>query len=256
MSTTFGSPTFGRKRKFKEATRVEHIHDKAKNSAVDLRDFIMSAPDLSQEDEAFSPASSVSSAASSMSTSSDASPVPSPAASISSADSAQSNVSDFAVLDNRRRSWGGATSSSEPLAKRSRAAFRDSYEARLQQPLVPVQSAPCQNQRLLPKATHKSHVDEQKQSLFQNAVIKADIDEIDDILRRHSESIDINKYDGDGQTPIQRFCQAGNLGLVKLLVQYGADLKLRTREGWSMIHIASFTGNPAMLSFVLKSTRR
>lgn len=107
----------------------------------------------------------------------------------------------------------------------------------------------------IPKATHKPEYDQRLQMEFEDAVSKAVYDKLDNILSRHSENININLYNEDGQTPLQHFCMMGHLELVKLLVRYGADIKLRTREGWSLIHIASFSGSPDMVSFVLRCSR-
>ena len=65
----------------------------------------------------------------------------------------------------------------------------------------------------------------------------------------------MNKYDSDGQTPLHVFCSAGNLALVKLMVKFGASTKMRTREGWSVMHLAAFCGNAALLSFAIKCNK-
>jgi ankyrin repeat protein len=88
------------------------------------------------------------------------------------------------------------------------------------------------------------------------AVIRGSLKELDLLLRNHSEQIDINRYDCDGRTPLQEFCGRGSLDLVKLMVQYGADTRRRTREGWALVHMASFCGNPEMLGYVLRCNRR
>lgn len=108
----------------------------------------------------------------------------------------------------------------------------------------------------LPKATHRSEFDTQIQSRFQNAVAKGDPGEINQILQLHSHSIDLNKYNEDGRTPLQHFVMSGHLGLVKLMIQFGADSRLRTKEGWSNLHIASFAGHTHIMSYILRSGKR
>ena len=207
---------------------------------------------LNEDDigEAFSPANSVASTgSSSMSLTSDGSPVPSPASStdIASVTSSSSLIPSLSDCDQP-----------EEEARITRHCKND-YNRRIH----PYENSKRKTVKLnnsdkwiFPKATHKSDYDEHLQKLFQSAVITANYSELNDLLGRHSESIDINKYDSNGHTPIQHLCQTGNLDLVKLLVQYGADLKLRTRDGWSIVHIASFAGSSELLTYVLKSCRR
>ncbi|CAB4055076.1 unnamed protein product [Lepeophtheirus salmonis] len=90
------------------------------------------------------------------------------------------------------------------------------------------------------------------QRLFDETLSNAKYEEISDFLHRYSELIDINFYDEDGQTPLQRFCQIGALPLVKLLIQYGANPGLTNREGWSPVHIASFSGNTELYSYIVR----
>ena len=108
----------------------------------------------------------------------------------------------------------------------------------------------------LPKATHKSEFNVTLQKDFAEAVEAADAEALTSMLRDHSEKIDLNRFNEEGRTPLQHFCMAGDLGLVKLLVQFGADTRLRTLEGWSILHIASFSSNPDMLAYVMKCNTR
>jgi ankyrin repeat protein len=55
---------------------------------------------------------------------------------------------------------------------------------------------------------------------------------------------------------LQRLCQAGGGGAcvaaaAKLLVRYGADVRLTSRDGWSPLHMASFAGNTELLLYLL-----
>ena len=74
---------------------------------------------------------------------------------------------------------------------------------------------------------------------------------LEDFLVHHSENIDVNQYNHDGQTALQQSCSAGNLPLVKLLVRFGANMRLTTREGFSVLHIAAFSGHSELLAFVM-----
>lgn len=213
------------------------------------------------DQEAFSPASSIGSSASAMSVSS--SPVPSPLTSSSSSSSSsttgessstysgptathlsdfddQSSIASSTSSRRRRRSF----TEDQGWESMPTDAKRIALDNEAQGPV-----------RSMPKATHKPEYDHQLQSVFQNAVLRGDYQEIEGFLINHSARIDLNKYDSEGQTPLHVFCSEGKLPLVQLLVRFGASTQLRTRDGWSALHIASFCGNSALLSFVLKCNR-
>jgi ankyrin repeat protein len=63
--------------------------------------------------------------------------------------------------------------------------------------------------------------------------------------------VDVNRFSSDGQTPLHDACVSGNLDLVRILVQFGADLQLTNRDGFSVIHLATFSGNSQLLTFLL-----
>ncbi|QQP35541.1 Notch-regulated ankyrin repeat-containing protein B, partial [Caligus rogercresseyi] len=102
----------------------------------------------------------------------------------------------------------------------------------------------------LPYIPRLPSLDPQLQRLFEETLSNAKIEEVSEFLTRYSEFIDINAYDEEGQTPLQRSCQVGALPLVKLLIQYGANPGMTNREGWSPVHIASFSGNTELYSYI------
>ena len=78
-------------------------------------------------------------------------------------------------------------------------------------------------------------------------------EELDRLLSDHSEKIDVDRYGRDGRTPLQAVVGGGGgLALAKLLVAYGADATRTTREGWSTLHLASYSGNLELLSYIRK----
>ena len=98
---------------------------------------------------------------------------------------------------------------------------------------------------------------------FEAAVERGSREELDRLLSDHSEKIDVDRYGRDGRTPLQAVVGgggggAGGLALAKLLVAYGADATRTTREGWSTLHLASYSGNLELLSYIRKccSVRR
>lgn len=101
------------------------------------------------------------------------------------------------------------------------------------------------------KKTNVDNFDPQQQSKFSDALEKCDINELTDILVRSSSLIDINKYNLEGQTPLQAAIVTGQLDLVKQLIRHGADPNMRSRDGWSTLHIAAFYGNSEITQYLL-----
>ena len=156
----------------------------------------------------------------------------------------------------------------------SRPKFPTKYHEMLQ-PLSPVTTLPVESviRRPLPNKTHITEHDIHLQKKFHSLVDSAAtcqvskttataednekelaltrVSSLEDFLLRHSENIDVNQYNDDGQTALQQSCLAGNLSLVKLLVRFGANMRLTTREGFSILHIAAFSGHSDLLNFVM-----
>ncbi|TRY63770.1 hypothetical protein TCAL_13088 [Tigriopus californicus] len=220
------------------------------NLGTDLKCLEEHKPVVVQEDdeEALSPASSIGSSASASAMSmSDGSPVPSPGT-LSDVDSESLTSESMSVAS----SVSGA-SSVESVSSRKRNFTQPNDN----EPLQFKYARTIPNLKTtVPKATHRSEFDTQIQSRFQNAVEKGDPGEINQILQLHSHSIDLNKYNEEGRTPLQHFVMSGHLGLVKLMIQFGADSRLRTKEGWSNLHIASFAGHTHIMSYILRSGKR
>jgi len=70
------------------------------------------------------------------------------------------------------------------------------------------------------------------------------------------QPVNIDVFAADGQTALHHCCRAGNLELVKLLVSYGADVRLATRDGWTALHIAVGAGHQDVVRFLLKAYGR
>ena len=109
---------------------------------------------------------------------------------------------------------------------------------------------PSSYPRALDAANKKVNVELQGE--FLTMLRGSSLSDIETFLVEQSENIDVNQFSKDGQTPIHKACQQGNLPLVKLLVQYGANVKLTNRSGFSLLHLAAFCGNPSLLSYVTK----
>jgi len=165
----------------------------------------------------FSPASSVSL----MSVGSDPSPVPSPA------------------------------SPYTPDHSQNYPRYQNIYEERLQ-PLKTSQS----EVRPMPHPTHQASYNPILQDRFNNALNNGNLRELQDLLDTRSDSIDINMFNSEGSTPIQQACMSGQLELVQLMIRYGADPNLSSRDGWSTLHMAAFSGHSEITQYILICSKR
>jgi len=129
--------------------------------------------------------------------------------------------------------------------------YQNIYEERLQ----PLASAVSET-RPMPQPTHQVSYNPSVQARFNNAILNKDQRELQDLLHNSSDCIDINKYNSDGQTPIQQACMTGELELVQLMIRYGADPNMRSRDGWATLHLASFYGNSEILQYIILCSKR
>ena len=79
--------------------------------------------------------------------------------------------------------------------------------------------------------------------------------ELQRLLETKDEKININLYDGEGQTALHQSCLDGNFELVKILVKFGADIKLANRDGWNALHIAAYGGHSDIALYLLSANR-
>ena len=135
--------------------------------------------------------------------------------------------------------------------------FATKYDEMLQ-PLSPVTTLPVETkQGLSIHKTHKSSYDVQLQRQFQNLMgIASNVVDIEEFLSKHSENVDLNEYNDEGRTALQQSCFEGNLRLAQVLVRFGADSRLTTREGFSALHIAAFAGHSDVLLYIMSLKHR
>jgi len=126
------------------------------------------------------------------------------------------------------------------------------YDAMLA-PLSPVTTLPVTSTTCLSVSqTIKSDPDLQRD--FIELVNLGKKSKLEHFLSENVESININQYCSEGLTPLQRVCQDGGEGstdVAKVLVRYGADVRLTSRDGWSAVHMATFSGNSTLMLFLL-----
>jgi len=146
-----------------------------------------------------------------------------------------------------------APSPSSPDHSQTYPRYQNIYEERLQ----PLKRA-VSEARPMPQPTHQVSYNPSIQARFNNALQNNDISELQDILQSSSDNnnIDINLYNQDGQTPIQQACMSGQLAIVQLMIRFGADPNLRSRDGWATLHLASFYGNSEILQYIILCSKR
>jgi len=88
------------------------------------------------------------------------------------------------------------------------------------------------------------------QEVFLKAVRAGDSSELERLLQRWEGSLNVNFYDHEGQTALHKSVMEGNLELVKLLVKFGADVRLANRDGWSALHIAAYGGHKDIVVYL------
>ena len=94
------------------------------------------------------------------------------------------------------------------------------------------------------------------QQVFLEAVRKGDMSQLHRLLDELRAGVDVNGYNGDGQTALHQSCLSGNLDLVKLLVTFGADVRLANRDGWSALHIAAWKGHRDIALYLINANAR
>ena len=126
--------------------------------------------------------------------------------------------------------------------------FQTKYHAALQ-PLSPCTTLSVRASRPAPIPSTRV-INVQRQEEFHKLMRGCDTDKLETFLRAHSENIDINKFSETGETALHSACQEGNVSRAKVLLKFGANPRLATRSGFSLLHLAAFAGSPELLALV------
>lgn len=132
-----------------------------------------------------------------------------------------------------------------------RPRFANKYEEQLQ-PLAPATSLSCGTVRM-PVQTHQNN--HQWQKRFQDTVETGSASQAEAFLRSHYDKVDVNRYNREGRTPLQQCCLDGNLPLASVLVRHGADWTVTTRDGFSTLQLAVYSGLSNVFDFVMDLKR-
>ncbi|XP_012863145.1 notch-regulated ankyrin repeat-containing protein [Echinops telfairi] len=96
----------------------------------------------------------------------------------------------------------------------------------------------------------------QTQRIFQEAVRKGNTQELQSLLQNMTNcEFNVNSFGPEGQTALHQSVIDGNLELVKLLVKFGADIRLANRDGWSALHIAAFGGHQDIALYLITKAK-
>lgn len=87
--------------------------------------------------------------------------------------------------------------------------------------------------------------------LLRQAIEANDMAKVKFALKYHRAKI--NEQDENGVTVLHRSCLLGQLEIVRLLVENGAELELRDKRGWTSLHFAAFGGSVDVVSFLINS---
>ncbi|XP_038045880.1 notch-regulated ankyrin repeat-containing protein-like [Patiria miniata] len=91
------------------------------------------------------------------------------------------------------------------------------------------------------------------QRSFHDAVRRGDPKELTRLLSGAlNGTFNVNVFDGEGQTPLHQSVLIGDLELVKLLVQFGADVRLANKDGWNALHIAAYGGHDDIVLYLIR----
>ncbi|ROL42527.1 Notch-regulated ankyrin repeat-containing protein B [Anabarilius grahami] len=91
-----------------------------------------------------------------------------------------------------------------------------------------------------------------RQRVFQEALRKGNTKELHSLLQNMTNcEFNVNSFGPEGQTALHQSVIDGNLELVKLLVKFGADIRLTNRDGWSALHIAAFGGHQDIVLYLI-----
>ena len=131
--------------------------------------------------------------------------------------------------------------------------FATKYDEMLQ-PMSPMTYLPVES-LTLPSMAFRHNVNPSSQHQFRQ-LLQSKSSDLESFLSENSEAIDINEYNVEGRTALQQCCIDGNLTTAKLLVRFGADAKLTTREGFSTLHLAAFSGHSNVMLYVMSLRRQ
>lgn len=89
--------------------------------------------------------------------------------------------------------------------------------------------------------------------IFNQAVVEGDVAKIKFLFKYGGRQIAVNETNKNGLTPLQQSCVEGNVRLVMLLLDHGADIESKDKKGWTALHFGIVAGHCDVVSLLINS---
>lgn len=153
----------------------------------------------------------------------------------------------------RKRKYSIGNAGQRPEFISQRPKYANKYEEMLQ-PLSPVTTLPYIGRSW---TTDIPVPNERLQRQFESVMEEGDVSAMESFLSSHGSSdVNVNQFNCDGRTALQESCLASNLPMARVLLKYGADPRMTTRDGFSTLQLAAFSGHSPLLLYILSSSQQ
>lgn len=89
--------------------------------------------------------------------------------------------------------------------------------------------------------------------IFNQAVVEGDVAKVKFLLKYGGNQISVNEKNKFGLTPLQQSCLEGNIRLVMVLLDHGADIEGKDDKGWTALHFGIIAGHCSIVSLLIES---
>lgn len=89
--------------------------------------------------------------------------------------------------------------------------------------------------------------------IFNQAVVEGDVAKVKFLLKYGGNQISVNEKNKFGLTPLQQSCLEGNIRLVMILLDHGADIEGKDDKGWTALHFGIIAGHCNIVSLLIES---
>ena len=89
--------------------------------------------------------------------------------------------------------------------------------------------------------------------IFNQAVVEGDVAKVKFLLKYGGNQISVNEKNKFGLTPLQQSCLEGNIRLVMILLDHGADIEGKDDKGWTALHFGIIAGHCNVVSLLIES---
>ena len=165
-------------------------------------------------------------------------------------DSPPESPSSTTSEDSECSANSSSSSVSPPQFVNKKPKFPTKYHEMLQ-PMYPVVTLPVNERSWRPELHHAGKVSVELQGELFDLLRGSSVSEVEAFLRQHSENVNVNYFEEEfGQTALHEACQLRRLDMARLLVQHGASAELANRDGFTVLHLAAFSGNPQLIRYL------